>query len=89
MWLDWQTNPGASTAAQERMAQVWIKYDCNPMKSLVGTVGQGAVFMTFFFALKSLAAAKVHPSSLFLAARVAVAATLSLQRQASVPLICS
>ncbi|KAK9860345.1 hypothetical protein WJX84_004274 [Apatococcus fuscideae] len=53
------TNPGASTAAQERMAQVWIKYDCNPMKSLVGTVGQGAVFMTFFFALKSLAAAKV------------------------------
>ena len=41
------------------MAQVWVKYDCNPMKSLVGTLGQASVFMTFFFALKALAAAKV------------------------------
>ncbi|KAK9842147.1 hypothetical protein WJX84_012222 [Apatococcus fuscideae] len=53
------TNPAASSAAQERMAQVWAKYDCNPMKSLVGTLGQASVFMTFFFALKALAAAKV------------------------------
>ena len=65
-----QTNPQASTAAQERMAQVWIKYDCNPMKSLVGVMGQAFVFMTFFFALKTLSAAKViirhhpHPNQL-------------------------
>ena len=56
-----QTNPDASSAAQQRMAQVWAKYDCNPIKSLVGTLGQASVFMTFFFALKALAAAKVCP----------------------------
>ena len=57
-----QTNPKASQAAQERMAQVWAKYECNPLKSLVGTLGQATVFMTFFFALKAMSAAKVITS---------------------------
>ena len=43
----------------QRMADVWRKYDCHPLKSLLPPLAQAPVFIGFFGALRSMAEAKV------------------------------
>ena len=44
----------------QRMADVWRKYDCHPLKSLLPPIAQAPVFIGFFGALRSMAEAKVR-----------------------------
>ena len=53
-------NPQAQKQYQIRMAQVWKKHDCNPLKSLAGIGVQIPLFIGFFGALRSLSGAKVR-----------------------------
>ena len=46
---------------QERIAGLWKKYNCNPMKSLVSLGIQAPIFICFFGALRHMAAAQVRP----------------------------
>lgn len=41
------------------MAKVWEKHDCNPFKSVLPLIAQAPLFIGFFGALRSMAAAKV------------------------------
>lgn len=52
-------NPNATTEYQQRLANLWQKYDCNPFKSMLGILAQAPLFIGFFSALRALAAAKV------------------------------
>ncbi|EIE26611.1 hypothetical protein COCSUDRAFT_39658 [Coccomyxa subellipsoidea C-169] len=62
---DWYTeetargNPKATTEYQQRLANLWQKYDCNPFKSMLGILAQAPLFIGFFSALRALSAAKV------------------------------
>ncbi|CAL8466931.1 g6467 [Coccomyxa elongata] len=62
---DWYTeetargNPKATMEYQQRLANLWQKYDCNPFKSMLGLFAQAPLFIGFFSALRSLSAAKV------------------------------
>lgn len=42
-----------------KMADLWKKHDCHPLKSLLPFVAQAPIFIGFFGALRSMAAAKV------------------------------
>ena len=44
---------------QTRIAQIWQKYDCNPMKSMATIAVQAPAFLCFFAGLRHMAAAKV------------------------------
>lgn len=44
---------------QQRILAVWKKYDCNPLKSLMGIFVQAPIFIGFFSALRGFAAHKV------------------------------
>lgn len=44
----------------ERMAGVWKKYNCNPLKSMLPILAQAPIFIGFFGALRSMAAAKAN-----------------------------
>ena len=57
----WQrNNPQAKLQYQMRMAQLWKKHDCNPLKSMGSIFVQVPLFIGFFGALRSFAAAKVR-----------------------------
>ena len=45
---------------QQRLGNLWQKYDCNPFKSMFGILAQAPLFIGFFSALRALSAAKVH-----------------------------
>lgn len=45
---------------QQRLGNLWVKYDCNPFKSMLGILAQAPLFIGFFSALRALSAAKVH-----------------------------
>lgn len=53
-------NPQAKLQYQMRMAQLWKKHDCNPLKSMGSIFVQVPLFIGFFGALRSFAAAKVQ-----------------------------
>jgi len=53
-------NPNATMEYQQRLANLWQKYDCNPFKSMLGILAQAPLFIGFFSALRALAAAKVR-----------------------------
>jgi YidC/Oxa1 family membrane protein insertase len=55
-------HPGSQALVQEyqaRLAAVWAKHDCHPVKSLGPLLVQAPLFIGFFSALRSLAAAGV------------------------------
>lgn len=52
-------NQAAKTQYQERMAQVWRKHDCNPLKSMASIFVQVPLFIGFFGAIRSMATAQV------------------------------
>ncbi|KAK9810108.1 hypothetical protein WJX72_005000 [[Myrmecia] bisecta] len=51
--------PRAREEYQQRMAGIWSKYNCNPLKSLASIAVQAPVFIGFFSALRAMAAHKV------------------------------
>lgn len=52
-------NTDAAMQHQQRVLQVWKKYNCNPFKSLLGIFVQAPVFIGFFSALRGFAAHKL------------------------------
>ena len=59
LWVQ-RGNPQAKLQYQMRMAQLWKKHDCNPLKSMGSIFVQVPLFIGFFGALRSFAAAKVR-----------------------------
>lgn len=51
--------PALAAEYQQRLAAVWQKYDCHPMKSIGSLLLQAPLFIGFFSALRSMAAAGV------------------------------
>ncbi|PRW56043.1 mitochondrial inner membrane OXA1 [Chlorella sorokiniana] len=52
-------NMDAAMQHQQRVLQVWKKYNCNPFKSLLGIFVQAPIFIGFFSALRGFAAHKL------------------------------
>ena len=48
----------------QRMAEVWKKYNCHPLKSLMPPLAQAPIFIGFFGALRSMSEAKVYSDTL-------------------------
>ena len=48
-------DPDATAIYQRELAQVWAKYDCNPVKSFLPLLVQGPLFVCFFLAIKRMA----------------------------------
>ena len=52
-------NRAAIEEYQNRLGDVWKKYDCNPFKSILGVFAQAPLFIGFFSALRAMALHKV------------------------------
>ena len=54
-------NPKAMEQYQRKLAGIWKKNNCHPVKSILPILVQAPVFIGFFTSLRSMAEAKVIP----------------------------
>ena len=52
-------NPNAMSEYQRKLAGIWKRNNCHPVKSILPILVQAPVFIGFFTSLQSLAQAKV------------------------------
>ena len=53
-------NPNAMSEYQQKLAGIWKRNNCHPLKSVLPILVQAPVFIGFFTSLQSLALAKVN-----------------------------